>query len=745
MGNLLSPVSHNERIKFDSTIEQTPIISVSRRGETGTHQEERVKKIKINTSSLSSIPSIDSRTPRTPRKSSSYLEAEKSHKAAKRKRKNSDSKEKKKKKKKRKHSKKSRLKNQISLRKPLKRSKTIHNKLVHRPLHSQNSDNFIGNEFELNQKHSGLRKLRTNHSLIEYFGDEQADDKKMLKIKNPYFYHEHTVNFSLSVYFEMFFLHILYNTFLGPFIVFFTICTKNKYLAYNLQFLRNSIGCYIHFFQWIFSLLILYHFFFNKTCHFGDYNDIYILVFSYIIRSSSIAGKYATYPDNLMRKVKEKRISLNEIKRELMLRGWMVQSDDIVETEIDNALKRKEIDDSIFRLGFMTNLNGNTEKRLFELSMKFNKIKMLNFEDYQCRECSKKTIIYYDSKLIFRFLIEEFNSKCMTLRRRKYIVSIIAAIFYSSIAGILRVTHGQTFHGNSASTIITFYCNYINLVFITIVMILGYCVAIFDMKRKAYMLHQLGLMISPKKRPEYKVRKLLPTVNLLDQLTLNTWIELRKLVTDYGRKFFFRHEIFLPIILICGTSSLVFAVMLGLYSGERDEAQHIEFEKFIIFLTINFFLLFFVFFSMIFSASNINKQFNSHIKILKENKQLYLDLLFFKEFYFSDSMTEQKKSKTGRYKFDAMGLQNIKSTSYVHRRLAKEVKDILGPFVNDFVGEYLENVIRVNDSCIEELEDEQRFNSLRLLGFRITNQTVMNLIIAFLSVSATGYEILYNK
>ena len=54
---------------------------------------------------------------------------------------------------------------------------------------------------------------------------------------------------------------------------------------------------------------------------------------------------------------------------------------------------------------------------------------------------------------------------------------------------------------------------------------------------------------------------------------------------------------------------------------------------------------------------------------------------------------------------------------------------------------YLESLIRANDRFVSILEDEERFNALKILGFKITTETVNNFILAFLSVVITCYEI----
>jgi hypothetical protein len=84
-----------------------------------------------------------------------------------------------------------------------------------------------------------------------------------------------------------------------------------------------------------------------------------------------------------------------------------------------------------------------------------------------------------------------------------------------------------------------------------------FIVAVRDMKRRSYILQQLGQYLSPKKLIKSKEEKLLPTFNILDQVSMNTWINLRKLSIDYGRKYFHRHEIFLPVVFLLAIISIV--------------------------------------------------------------------------------------------------------------------------------------------------------------------------------------------
>lgn len=205
------------------------------------------------------------------------------------------------------------------------------------------------------------------------------------------------------------------------------------------------------------------------------------------------------------------------------------------------------------------------------------------------------------------------------------------------------------------------------------------------------------------------------------------------------RKYFFRHEIFTPVGFFSGIINLTIALSLVFFDVTQDPKLKRELLKFQIFMGASFIASYFMFFTLLFNGAAINSQFDEHIEILKINKQLYTDLLFFKNFYFFNN--NEKNLELHAYNSD--DLKGKKSASYVHLRLAKEIMDILGEKLEERVEKYLKNLIFVNNACVEELEDQKKYWCLKILGFEISNRTVTNLLIMFLSVTVTAYEVLY--
>ena len=82
----------------------------------------------------------------------------------------------------------------------------------------------------------GYQSLTSTISLIEYFGDDDYDEVKRLKMNNQYFYHKHTVNFSFNQYFEILAIHLLAYMVVGPLINLYSLIfyKHGRWLMNNL-------------------------------------------------------------------------------------------------------------------------------------------------------------------------------------------------------------------------------------------------------------------------------------------------------------------------------------------------------------------------------------------------------------------------------------------------------------------------------------------------------------------------------
>jgi hypothetical protein len=166
---------------------------------------------------------------------------------------------------------------------------------------------------------------------------------------------------------------------------------------------------------------------------------------------------------------------------------------------------------------------------------------------------------------------------------------------------------------------------------------------------------------------------------LTDQLSLNTWLELRKLAIDYGKKYFYRHEIYLPFIFLFALVSLLGAFVFLVINIEFSEELKMEVDKMKYFLALNSFVMFFFFYGLLYQGAGINVEFAEHTKILKRNQQIYNDLVFFKEFYFSAASApdDEEDLDMMEHKNKIPSVMNLDNIDRVIRKNQKALSKIM--------------------------------------------------------------------
>lgn len=149
-------------------------------------------------------------------------------------------------------------------------------------------------------------------------------------------------------------------------------------------------------------------------------------------------------------------------------------------------------------MGFMTPISKRAEEEFEKIRASHpDKYKDQDIKEY--RKCSDdgKEIWYYDAKIIFEYLIKEFNKKDTTFNKWKLFIFVTLSFMYGICPGIFRSIYGQTFHGEDWVAILGFYLNSLSSAFLMMTIIMFYTSAKIDMRRRSFILRQLGQMISP--------------------------------------------------------------------------------------------------------------------------------------------------------------------------------------------------------------------------------------------------------
>jgi len=592
--------------------------------------------------------------------------------------------------------------------------------------------------YPITQSPLKIERSSSQTAIIEYFGDDEADALSRKKIKDPYFYHSATVNFSLSQYFEFFLIHFLAYSLMGPLInIYSLVVWRNRYLMSNLMFWRLLPSFFIQHGFWFINMLVYMVLVKKPNASIGDFSTIIIMICQQLLRASSIAGKYATFPPNLINKLKEKEFTFKEIMRELMLVGWMSQTSSVHEQEIAHSMSRLEIDNTMLKIAFITELSDTT-------LAKFDAIEKAHIKGYfEHLEHEGKELIhlkYYDGKLIFEHLLNEFNAQG-NITVFGILRSVILCLVFTFLPGMIRIYYKQSFHGEGAIEIAIFYLNCVVTFMTMLSIVMFFDRSLVDLARRNFLLQQLGQMMSPKKLTTYSERKVLPTIHLFDQISLRSWTFLRKMSIDYGSKYLFRHEIMMPVLMIISSLSIMALICLQWVYQTNNPDLKIEIEK----LKITLLFLFFIFFGMVagmlYSAASVNSHFEEHTHVLKNNKEIYNDIRIFQDVYFKRHLLGiQHQEEPNIYKIDNIIKED--SCSLVHKTLAKEISLLLGDKLGVILDPFLQEMIRICENNIEDMMEEEEFNSLEMLGFTVTGSAVNNFIIAYVSILATSIEFL---
>ena len=300
-----------------------------------------------------------------------------------------------------------------------------------------------------------------NTSSLDYFVDEELNQMNREKSKNIYFYYESDVNFSLSQYIEFFLYHFIYFACLGPFTAVLGCCSgRLRNLFHNMAFNSCNTSGLAQVFYWASSSLtittfILFHVLDHRWAT-VNVALVKVSVLGIILRTTSIAGKYATYPKKLIEKIKSLKLSDKEMKAEFMLTGWMSQSFEIRFTEISNAIERNEIDRSVLQMCFMSALCESSVDGLSAVLQERDDPAPLAIK----RVYSKKTMRYYNAEYVLDYMIKEFNKSLND--RYHWTFGFFVALFWTGFNVALRAAFGLKVHGNTgyemAVQSLTFVC-----------------------------------------------------------------------------------------------------------------------------------------------------------------------------------------------------------------------------------------------------------------------------------------------
>ena len=590
-----------------------------------------------------------------------------------------------------------------------------------------------------------LKKVSTVGSFAEYFADDESDVLSKEKQKNVYFYYESEVNFSVEQYLEFFLYHILYFLFLGPLVFILGLFSRHlRVVFHNMQFNRLNPSGFSQGMFWLVSATVVYSFI-SKVCGYTvfEVTDSVLaktVIIGVIFRTTSIAGKYATYPKALVKKTKEVLLSQNEVRAEFMLGAWKYQPPDIRFAEITNAIERNEIDRSLLRMSFMSSVSVKASQALVKIcderqeGLEYSQEILTN---------SDKIVQVFHAEYVLEYLIKYFHEQSGAPLCDK-ITSVILTTIWSFSQVVVRGFVGEQVFGDTWYEItiqvmvlfvdgLLFYIQY-----------LFYRQAAIDINRKLFLMRQLGSMMTPRNTGAKWV-KLMPTLALADLLSLRCWLNLRRISLDYGRKYFYRHEIFLPVtMLLLGIYLIGLAAFQYAFKSKMEPNLERELTKFYYSMFLDVISLIASGYHFIYLAGSLNDEFKSHIGVLEMNRLYFKDILELRGIYFPTDSNFATNCAT----HNLARKLDLKSSNFLRRKLVREVLGLVPPKHSGdekVIVANLEAIIRTFDDLLEGLKHDETFNHVTILGWTVTKANALNSLFALLSFIFAGYQLITNS
>jgi len=235
-------------------------------------------------------------------------------------------------------------------------------------------------------------------------------------------------------------------------------------------------------------------------------------------------------------------------------------------------------------------------------------------------------------------------------------------------------------------------------------------VAVLDLNSRTFCLKQIGYLVSPKKLSHFKDRKLYPTVNIFDPITLKTWSNLRRLLVEYGRKYVCRNNFNVTIIMIIYLFILTILVVqvLGIVETYNDPLL-------LIVLTYESVVFFAIFISIMIGAAFVNNQFGCDKNLLKKNKMIVSDFYRLSKLY--------------------VGNNAIEPENYVYKEGLKILKKELGSVnFEEKLVDRAEKLVAIIDDIIEELDFEEQNEPYTVLGIPVNYGLLKTAVFGLVSV-----------
>lgn len=560
-----------------------------------------------------------------------------------------------------------------------------------------------------------------------YMRSSQFSSSRSLEIKT-----------SLRIYFRFLFYHLLYFWILGPFIVLvFWPFSPSKYthLFSNLSMnFRCGRYIFIQLINWLCVIQTIYLLFSSIESP-NSLELFYSVLLHTFLRSSSIAIKYTTFSKYQLTMLEIKHIDFIDMQKEHTMADWRKQKDGIVDEMIDDAIHFAKVHTSSFFIKFFVQPQQCTVLELrkgerrgircdssIDSKVDIQPEILTNLAETEENQSNLPTPTYFSGAQVFKFILNTIRND-----NKIFILSVLVAIIRTFLPIALdRIIFSSFTFINCPYKNTWLALLELNLALFVFVNIGFYAQAIMDIKRRRELMKRFKLMLNP--YMEKTTKTSLPIVDLLDTTSIYGWRSLYTVNLEYGKKFFVRHTMFMPIVV------LTLGLCIGLfYIATSYVTRHMqEDSKFVDLLivtmtriSLDIFILLLMTAKLLIISASFNQLYQQPVELLRSLVYKFENIV-----RFSDDAMEHYIEK-----------DEVVNALCIELRKRYPDKSLRQEFLKDLIKYY--------HVTIDSLDSEMKQNVLKIANMRISKRALSSvaalLIPAILTVQKSALDAIMKR
>jgi len=230
---------------------------------------------------------------------------------------------------------------------------------------------------------------------------------------------------------------------------------------------------------------------------------------------------------------------------------------------------------------------------------------------------------------------------------------------------------------------------------------------LLNIKRRKDAMLKLGELITPGKRTS------LPNLNIFDEMSLRTWVKLRKVFMHFGERQLKVLSLIITLFLIrLAIAAIVFYISYLLDLEKETSNQTLKSCAILVIIQGHYVYLYLL--ALISIAITINQQYTVHRDLMMKNKEIVKEMYRLYPHYIANEHPLKP-----RRLFEDQALKVLK-------------KEFPGPYDQEKMERKLKALIETYNNIASELQDEERKTPIKFFGFEITGKVFIGLATTFL-------------